>query len=132
MTFDIEPLSGFGACSGAEQSTVEGAAAPAKVYKWRMITTWPKNLPGLGTGPERMAERLRQMSGGRLDIKVYGAGELVGAFEVFDAVSQGTAEMGHGAAYYWRGKAPIAAMFLTTFDLFFRATLNNTNGNGAR
>ena len=50
------------------------------------------------------------MSRGRLDIKVYGAGELVGPFEVFDAVSQGTAEMGHGAAYYWRGKAPIAAI----------------------
>ena len=53
------------------------------------------------------------MSNGRLDIKVYGAGELVGAFEVFDAVSQGTAEMGHGAAYYWRGKIPVAAMFST-------------------
>jgi len=56
---------------------------------------------------------LKVMSNGRLDIKVYGAGELVGAFEVFDAVSQGTAEMGHGAAYYWRGKIPIAAMFAT-------------------
>jgi TRAP-type mannitol/chloroaromatic compound transport system substrate-binding protein len=53
------------------------------------------------------------MSNGRLDIKVYGAGELVGPFEVFDAVSQGTAEMGHGAAYYWRSKFPIAALFST-------------------
>jgi TRAP-type mannitol/chloroaromatic compound transport system substrate-binding protein len=78
-----------------------------------MITTWPKNLPGLGAAPERLAERLRIMSNGRLDIKVYGAGELVGALEVFDAVSQGTAQMGHGAAYYWRGKNPAAAMFAT-------------------
>jgi TRAP-type mannitol/chloroaromatic compound transport system substrate-binding protein len=53
------------------------------------------------------------MSSGRLDIRVYGAGELVGAFEVFDAVSQGTAQMGHGASYYWRGKIPVAAMFST-------------------
>lgn len=84
-----------------------------KVYRWKLITTWPKNLPGLGTAPERLAQKLKVMSSGRLDIKVYGAGELVGAFEVFDAVSQGTAEMGHGAAYYWRGKIPIAAMFAT-------------------
>ncbi|MDZ7668406.1 MAG: TRAP transporter substrate-binding protein [Gammaproteobacteria bacterium] len=84
-----------------------------EVYRWKLITTWPKNLPGLGMGPERLADRLRIMSNGRLDIRVYGAGELVGAFEVFDAVSAGTAEMGHGAAYYWRGKIPVAAMFST-------------------
>ncbi len=90
-----------------------GGGEPQQVYKWKLITTWPKNLPGLGVGPERMAERLRRMSNGRLDVRVYGAQELVGAFEVFDAVSQGTAEMGHGAAYYWRGKIPVAAMFAT-------------------
>lgn len=92
------------------------SAAPAaeqEVFRWRLITTWPKNLPGLGLGPENLANRVREMSNGRLDIKVYGAGELVGAFEVFDAVSQGTAQMGHGAAYYWRGKMPVAAMFAT-------------------
>lgn len=88
-------------------------AAPTEVFRWKLITTWPKNLPGLGTAPERMAKILDVMSNGRLKIKVYGAGELVGAFEVFDAVSQGTAEMGHGAAYYWRGKIPVAAMFAT-------------------
>ena len=103
------------ASCGPNQNTNSGAqtSADTKVYQWKMITTWPKNLPGLGTAPERMAERLRVMSNGRLDIKVYGAGELVGPFEVFDSVSQGTAEMGHGAAYYWRGKLPIAAMFAT-------------------
>jgi TRAP-type mannitol/chloroaromatic compound transport system substrate-binding protein len=98
-------------------ATTEGAdtqgAEPAKIYRWKLITTWPKNLPGLGTAPERLAQKLKVMSNGRLNIKVYGAGELVGAFEVFDAVAQGTAEMGHGAAYYWRGKIPIAAMFST-------------------
>lgn len=89
------------------------AAGSSQVFHWKLITSWPKNLPGLGMAPERLAERLRVMSDGRLDIKVYGAGELVGAFEVFDAVSQGTAQMGHGAAYYWRGKIPVAAMFTT-------------------
>lgn len=90
-----------------------GGEEPRQTYRWKLITTWPKNLPGLGTAPERIAERVRVMSDGRLDIRVYGAGELVGAFEVFDAVSAGTAEMGHGAAYYWRGKLPVAAMFST-------------------
>ena len=100
---------------GVEPSGSAGAGeqAETKVYRWKLITTWPKNLPGLGVAPERLAEHLRKMSNGRLDIKVYGAGELVGAFEIFDAVSQGTAEMGHGAAYYWRGKLPAAQMFAT-------------------
>jgi TRAP-type mannitol/chloroaromatic compound transport system substrate-binding protein len=108
-------LLGLVACAPAEESAAanNAGAVDTKVYEWKMITTWPKNLPGLGAAPERLAERLRTMSNGRLDIKVYGAGELVGALEVFDAVSQGTAQMGHGAAYYWRGKNPAAAMFAT-------------------
>ena len=92
-------------------SNAEAAAVPAKVYEWKIITTWPKFLPGAGMSAENLADRLRVMSDGRLDIRVYGAGELVGAFEVFDAVSAGTAEMGHGGAYYWRGKMPIAPLF---------------------
>ena len=113
-------LTGLGGCGasgdGGNSATSAGATAvaePAKTYRWKLITTWPKNLPALGTAPERLAGRIREMSNGRLDIKVYGAGELVGAFEIFDAVSQGTAEMGHGAAYYWRGKLPVAAVFAT-------------------
>ncbi len=103
----------FAGCGPREVTPAGVNAKPTEIYRWKLITTWPKNLPGLGTAPERLADNLRVMSSGRLDIKVYGAGELVGAFEVFDAVSQGTAEMGHGAAYYWRGKIPIAAMFST-------------------
>ena len=99
--------------NGAQGTASGSGAVDAKVYEWKMVTTWPKNLPGLGTAPERLADRLRVMSNGRLDIKVYGAGELVPALEVFDAVSQGTAQMGHGAAYYWRGKNPATAMFAT-------------------
>jgi TRAP-type mannitol/chloroaromatic compound transport system substrate-binding protein len=76
-----------------------------------LVTTWPKNYPGLGTAPENFAKRVAAMSNGRLQVKVFGAGQLVPAFEVFDAVSQGTAEMGHGAAYYWTGKAKAAAFY---------------------
>ena len=87
------------------------AAAPAQTYHWKMVTAWPKNYPGLGTGAERLAERVKLMSGGRLTIKVYAAGELVPAMEVFDSVSRGTTELGHGAAYYWKGKVPTAQFF---------------------
>jgi TRAP-type mannitol/chloroaromatic compound transport system substrate-binding protein len=76
-----------------------------------MVTTWPKNFPGMGTGANKLAELIGQMSGGRIEVKVYGAGELVPAFEIFDAVSRGTAEMGHGAAYYWKGKSEAAQFF---------------------
>ena len=99
------------ACSGPEPGVTPQAVEPQQIYQWRMVTTWPKNLPGLGTAPERMAENIRTMSQGRLNIKVYGAGEVVPALEVFEAVSQGTVQMGHGAAYYWRGKVPIAQFF---------------------
>ena len=98
-------------CGGPEQTVTTGSVAPQQIFEWRMVTTWPKNLPGLGTAPQRMADNVRVMSQGRLNIKVYGAGEVVPALEVFEAVSQGTAQMGHGAAYYWKGKVPIAQFF---------------------
>ncbi|MGD9659742.1 MAG: TRAP transporter substrate-binding protein [Porticoccaceae bacterium] len=102
------------ACGGGNDSqTDEGAAAAGKTYKWKLVTSWPKNYPGLGSGPENLATMVDKMSGGRLKIKVYGAGELVPALEVFDAVSQGTAEMGHAGAYYWKGKIPAAPFFST-------------------
>ncbi len=81
--------------------------------EWKLVTTWPKNLPALGVAPERFADLVSQMSAGRLTIKVYGANEMVGAMEVFDAVSNGSAQMGHGAAYYWVGKIPVSALFTT-------------------
>lgn len=102
------------ACGGSEKSE-EQASAVNKVekYEWKMVTSWPKNFPGIGTSAETLAKDITEMSGGRLSVKVYAAGELVPALEVFDAVSRGTAEMGHSASYYWKGKVP-AAQFFTT------------------
>ena len=62
---------------------------------------------------ERVAERIRALSGGRLQITVHAAGEVVPAFEVLDAVGSGVAEMGHTAAFYWQGKQPAAAFYTT-------------------
>jgi len=78
-----------------------------------MVTSWPKRLPGPGMSAERVAERIGALSGGRLQIGVSAAGEVVPAFEVLDAVGGGVAEMGHTASFYWQGKQPAAAYFTT-------------------
>ena len=104
-----------------------GQAAPAKADKpiqWTMYTTWPRNFPGLGSGAAHLAESIGRLSGGRLTVKLYGAGERVPALEVFDAVARGSAQMGHGAAYYWKGKAP-AAPFITCVPFGFTAAEQN-------
>lgn len=80
-------------------------------YEWKLVTSWPKNFPGLGKAPETFAKYVDSMSGGRLTIKVFGAGQMVPGFQVFDAVSNGTAEMGHAGSYYWKGKAPASQIF---------------------
>ncbi len=87
--------------------------ARAQTRRWRMVTSWPKRLPGPGMSAERVAERIKAMSGGRLEISVSAAGEVVPAFEVLDAVGGGVAEMGHTASFFWQGKEP-AAVFYTT------------------
>ena len=99
----------FISCS--EQETSNQTSEVKESFKWRMVTTWPKNYPGVGLGAENLAKLVDEMSDGRLQIKVYGNGELVPALEVFDTVSRGSVEMGHGAAYYWIGKVPAAQFF---------------------
>lgn len=80
---------------------------------WRMITSWPRDLPGPGMNARRLAERITAMSGGRLTVQLHAAGELVPGLQVFDAVNAGVAEMGHTAAIYWTGKSRAAAYFTT-------------------
>jgi TRAP-type mannitol/chloroaromatic compound transport system substrate-binding protein len=107
------------------QNDASGLQSAPKVIEWKLVTTWPKGLPGLGAAPENFARRVNEASGGRLRIKVFGAGEIVPAFEVFDAVSRGVAEAGHGASYYWKGKIP-AAVFFTAVP--FGMTAQEANG----
>jgi TRAP-type mannitol/chloroaromatic compound transport system substrate-binding protein len=100
---------------GLATGTVAAAAtAPAYAQgkrRLKMVTTWPKNFPGLGTAPENIAKRVKTMTDGQIDIKIYAAGELVGPFEAFDAVSTGTADIYNGAEYYWQGKSPAFNFF---------------------
>jgi TRAP-type mannitol/chloroaromatic compound transport system substrate-binding protein len=80
-------------------------------FSWKMVTTWPPNFPGLGTGANTLARYLTELSGGRIEIRIYAAGELVPALEVFDAVSSGAAELGHAGSFYWRGKSEATQFF---------------------
>jgi TRAP-type mannitol/chloroaromatic compound transport system substrate-binding protein len=96
-----------------------------QIYHWKMVTSWPKNTPGLGVSAEKIAQLINEMSGGRLQIHVYGAGEIVPAFGVFDAVSSGSAQMGHSGAYFWRGKIP-AAQFFTSIPFGMNAQEMNS------
>jgi TRAP-type mannitol/chloroaromatic compound transport system substrate-binding protein len=89
------------------------SVARAQTMRLRMITSWPRRLPGPGVSAERVAERIKALSGGRMEVQVYSAGELVPAFEVLDAVGNGVAELGHTASFFWQGKMAAAAFFTT-------------------
>ena len=100
--------------AGVASGTLAAPAISQDRKQWRLITTWPKNLPGLGTGAQYFADQVTAASGGRLEVKLYASGEVVPAFESIDAVSAGTVEMGHGAPYYWKGKS-IASQLVSNF-----------------
>jgi len=80
-------------------------------YNWKMVTSWPKNFPGLGVGAENLAKIINKLSNNRIKIRVFGANELVPPLEVFDYVSKGGAELGHSGAYYWKGKSEACQFF---------------------
>ncbi len=98
---------------GTSESSSNGAAAvhTNQTFNWKMVTTWPPKFPVLGEGAELFASWVEEMSAGRLKIQVYGGGELVPPLEAFSAVQQGVVEIGHGASYYWAGKAPATQFF---------------------
>lgn len=106
----------------AEQGEVSQNSST--VYEWDLVTSWPKNFPGLGLAPENFAELVERMSQGRLKVNVHGANTIVPALGVFDAVSSGSVEMGHTAAYYWKGKM-LAAPFFTSVPFGMNATEMN-------
>jgi len=119
-------LSGAGLAAGAAlASALPKPAIAQDKTEWKMVTSWPKGLPGLATGAERLADRIGKLSGGRLTVKVFAGGELVPALGCFDAVSQGTADMAHDAAYYHTDKEPAAGFFTS---VPFGMTADELNG----
>ncbi len=99
---------GAGLTGGVAAPAVIGAAAP---ITWKMATAWPKDAPGVAVSARRLAEAIATMSAGRLVVQSFAAGELVMPVDLFDAVSAGTVELGHGSSAAWRDRDP-------AFDFF--------------
>lgn len=90
--------------AAAAATTLATPAIAQGVTELKMVTSWPKNFPGLGTSAQRLADRITALSDGRIKVTVLAAGELVPAFGVHDAVEQGVADLYHAPDYYFTGK----------------------------
>ncbi|MDP1898398.1 MAG: twin-arginine translocation signal domain-containing protein, partial [Sulfurimicrobium sp.] len=100
-------LKNFGA--GMAAAGAATLAAPAKAdsmpaIRWRMASSFPKSLDTVYGGAEMLAERVKQLTDGKFNIRVFAGGEIVPGLQVLDAVQQGTVECGHSASYYYVGK----------------------------
>ena len=95
---------GVGAIAAGAMIAGAPAVRAEKTIEITMVTTWPRDFPGLGTGAQRFAQRLTDMTNGRMKVNYFAAGERVKAFDSFDEVASGNAQMYHGAEYYWKGK----------------------------
>src|SRR5690606_12779089 len=92
--------------SAAAVSTLAAPAIAQSRIEMVIVSTWPRDLPGLGTGAQRTAERITLLTEGRINAQYFAAGERVDAFDAFDEVASGNAQAYHGANYYWKGKHP--------------------------
>ena len=101
------------ATAAAAASSFPAPAIAQGMKEWKMAMTWPPNTPGLGLAANRVVKRIEQFTDGKIKIKVYGAGELVPAFQCWDAASAGDIEMYMGAEYYWQGKHKAFNFFTT-------------------
>jgi TRAP-type mannitol/chloroaromatic compound transport system substrate-binding protein len=104
MNVNRRTILGAAGAIGAAGFTAAPAIAEDKIT-WRMVTTWPRNAPGVGVNAQRFADRVGAMSGGRMTIDLAAAGELIPAFEALDAVQQGTVQISHSAPFFWLGKS---------------------------
>jgi TRAP-type mannitol/chloroaromatic compound transport system substrate-binding protein len=77
--------------------------------KWRLSSGFPKSLDTIYGGAETIAKYVGEASDGKFQIQPFAAGEIVGTFQLADAVSNGTVEMGQTASYYYVGKDPTFA-----------------------
>ncbi len=102
---------GAAALGATASGTLAAPAISQGLKQLRLATTWPKDFPGLGDGANRFAKRISRSTGGRISVDVYSAGELVPAFEVFDAVSRGDIDIYHASEAYWQDKARVFNFF---------------------
>ncbi len=100
-----------GAAIGTAATTLAAPAVAQDRTELVIVSTWPRDFPGLGTSAQRLAERITAISDGAIQTEYFAAGERVGAFDVFDEVASGNSQAYIGADYYWTGKHPGFAYF---------------------
>ena len=100
---------GLALAAGTAAAAPGIASAQSPAVSWRMALSWPKSLDTLYGGVEFLAKRVSDATGGKFNIKIFAAGEIVGGLQVLDAVQNGTVECGHTANYYYFGKDPTFA-----------------------
>jgi len=107
------------AACGERQQQQQQAAAPAETQAeketivWKLAQTWGTGFPIFGDAVIKMADMVREMSGGELEIRIDSANKHKAALGILDMVKAGQYEMGHSASYYWKGKDPNTMFFST-------------------
>ena len=99
------------AAAGAAATTLAAPAVAQGKKEMTIVSTWPRDFPGLGISAQRLAARITELSEGRITTKYFAAGEKVGAFDSFDEVASGNSNAYIAADYYWKGKHPGWAYF---------------------
>ncbi|MEP0232068.1 TRAP transporter substrate-binding protein [Roseibium sp.] len=102
---------GLGAGGAVAASTLAAPAIAQSTTDMVIVSTWPRDFPGLGVSAQRLAARIGELTEGRINVQYFAAGERVGAFDSFDEVASGNAQAYIGADYYWKGKHPAWAYF---------------------
>ncbi len=93
-----------GAAIGATATTLAAPAVAQSAKDMVIVSTWPRDFPGLGIPAQRLAARIEELTDGSIRVQYYASGERVGAFDSFDEVASGNAQAYTGADYYWKGK----------------------------
>lgn len=107
----IKKAGGVTAAGAVAATTLATPAIAQKTKEMTIVSTWPRDFPGLGTSAQRLAERIPELTDGAIKVTYFAAGEKVGAFDVFDEVASGNSQSYIAADYYWKGKHPGWAYF---------------------
>ena len=96
--------------AGVLAAGVAPAVHAQPAVRWRLASSFPKSLDTIFGSAEKMSQTVKALSGGKFEVSVHPAGELMPAFGVVDALEKDTIEMAQSAAYYFAGKDPIFSM----------------------
>ncbi len=102
---------GLAAGTTSVAATLAAPAISQGTIEMSIVSTWPRDFPGLGTSAQRLAARIGELTEGQINVQYFAAGERVGAFDSFDEVASGNSQAYIAADYYWKGKHPGWAPF---------------------